>query len=468
MRVAATLCCLLVSSLAGASAVLRPPDATGAPRMVLEQGSDVDWLPLKDHRVDVEVAGIIAQVRVTQVYQNTGKVPLNAHYMFPAGTRSAVSAMSITVGDHTTRAVLRERGEAQQVYKRAQQEGKTAGLLEQQRPNVLTMQVANVLPGDVVTVELEYTELLLPEDGTYELVLPAVVGPRYASQREDDVPALPSPANTLGAAHRYDATVRIASGIPLAHVTSGSHRIGTLSNPDGSVQVVLDGGEENPGNRDFILRYRLADDEIQAGVMVHQAATGTLLAMVEPPQRVAPEDIVPREYIFLVDVSGSMGGKPLQTAQLLVRKLAAALRPSDRFNVVLFESAPLVLFKRSLPATADHVRAACDVLDTGRGGGGTEMIAGLQAALELPRTPGMSRTVLLVTDGYVNVEQKAFQLVRSHLNGMNLFAFGIGSSVNRHLIEGMARAGRGEPFIVEEDDRAEAAASRFWNYVRRR
>ncbi|HXZ44894.1 MAG TPA: VWA domain-containing protein, partial [archaeon] len=161
----------------------------------------------------------------------------------------------------------------------------------------------------------------------------------------------------------------------------------------------------------------------------------------------------------------SMHGFPLHTAKALVNDLLDHLDPRDRFNLLLFSGGSTVLSEQSLPATPANVERAVALLGQQRGGGGTELLPALRRALALPRDENRSRTVVIVTDGYVTVEKEVFELVRTHLDSSNVFAFGIGSSVNRFLIEGMARAGKGEPFVVTNERAAKAEAERFRHYI---
>jgi Ca-activated chloride channel family protein len=230
--------------------------------------------------------------------------------------------------------------------------------------------------------------------------------------------------------------------------------------------VRLEPDEKQGGNRDFVLRYRLEGDRVETGLLLYRGETESFfLLLVEPPVRVSPEEVPPREYIFVLDVSGSMHGFPLDTAKTLMRDLLGGLRTTDRFNVVLFSGASRLLAPESLPATAENVQAALGVVDHEQGGGGTELAAALQRALAIPAVDGVSRSIVVVTDGYIAAETEALDLIRSNLNRANLFAFGIGSSVNRYLIEGLAKAGQGEPFVVSAPAEAEAAAERFRKYV---
>src|SRR4030095_6495008 len=163
-------------------------DKTLAPYFVVQGDRNVDQLPLKDTRVDISVSGVIADVKVRQIYRNEGSRPINASYVFPASTRAAVYAMRMQIGNEIIVAKIKEREQAKQEFEQAKEEGKSASLLEQNRPNVFSMSLANVMPQEQIEIELRYTELLVPTDGVYEVVYPTVVGPRYSSQKEGNAP----------------------------------------------------------------------------------------------------------------------------------------------------------------------------------------------------------------------------------------------------------------------------------------
>jgi Ca-activated chloride channel family protein len=187
---------------------------------------------------------------------------------------------------------------------------------------------------------------------------------------------------------------------------------------------------------------------------------------VEPPRRVAPAMIPPREYLFVVDVSGSMMGFPLDTAKAVVKALATQLRATDTFNILFFSGGSQTMAPAPVPATPENIAKAMMMMTRIDGGGGTELLPALRSAFSMPRYGSLSRSVIVVTDGYVTVEREALELIESHLGESNLFAFGIGSSVNRYLIEAMARAGRGTPFIVTDQSQATQVAEALTSYIR--
>jgi len=448
-------------------------DKTLAPYFFIPGGDGgVDRLPLKSTRAAVSIAGVIAGGTVTQVYRNTGKSPVEATYIFPASTRAAVSGLKMTIGSRTIEAEIRPRDQARQEYEQARSLGRGATLLEQQRPNVFQMNVANIMPGDEIKVELNYSELIIPNEKVYEFVYPTVVGPRYANRPAAGAVAkeawVKNPYLHQGQAPTYDfgITVDINAGMPVSRIASPSHGIKVAYQGSSSATVTLDPSDRQAGNRDYILRYRLDGDKIQTGLLLSQGGKENyFLLMLQPPKRVSASAIPAREYIFIVDVSGSMHGFPLDISKRLLRDLISGLKATDRFNVLLFSGGSAVLAEESLSATPEHISQAIGFIDHQQGGGGTELLPAMQRALALKQAAGCSRTLVIATDGYVSVERETFDLIRRNLGQANLFAFGIGSSVNRHLIEGMAHVGKGEPFIITNPEDAPVKAERFRHLI---
>ncbi len=445
-----------------------PPDEdkTGSPCFFVHSNDpETDRLPLKSTQAEVSIAGVIAQVRVTQVYENQGHNPLEAVYIFPASTRAAVHGLAMTIGERTITAVVKKRAEARQDYEQARQNGQSATLLEQQRPNVFQMNVANILPGDVIRVTLDYTELLVPENGIYEFVYPTVVGPRYTGDdagSADDWAANPYLQEGRLPPYTFDITTDIHAGLPLQQISCPSHQVDIRYAGQKEATVTLDKNENHGGNRDYILCYQLSGGRIETGLQLYEGQSENFfLLMMQPPQTVKKKDIPPRDYLFIFDVSGSMHGFPLDISKELFRNLVKSLRPADRFNVLLFAGGSQVMSPHSVPATQANLTRALNLVDNQRGGGGTRLLPAMQQALAMPGTEGYARSMVVVTDGYVTVEKEAFDLVRNRLGEANLFAFGIGSSVNRHLIEGLARAGQGRPFIITHPDKAAEQAETF-------
>ncbi len=449
-------------------------DRTLAPFFFVDTDDpSVDQLPLKSVAAQVHIAGVIADVTIEQVYRNEGTRPLEAIYIFPASTRAAVYGMVMHTGDREIIAEIREREEARREYEEAREQGQTASLLEQERPNVFKMNVANILPGDSIAVRLSYTELLVPTEKQYEFVLPTVVGPRYSPEAVNEILA-PGGAELIPYLHEgedpnytYAIEMSLAAGLPIQAYDCPSHAVIVAQDAPEELRLTLDPAGGFGGNRDFILHYQLAGQQVESGLLLYEGEEENFfLLMAQPPARPELSQIPPREYIFVIDVSGSMRGFPLTVSKGLMKNLLGQLRPEDRFNVVLFAGAAAVLSDRSLPATQENLDQAWAFIDGQQGGGGTELLIGLNRAFGLPLAgEGYARIVAVITDGFVDFEAAAFKLVRQRLGQASLFAFGIGSSVNRFLIEGLARAGQGEPFVVIDEGQAPDEAARFQSYI---
>ena len=470
------LCCLVSGVVLLSAATVKAEtrdDLTLSPYFFIENGDpSVDHFPLKETEVDVSISGVIADVRIIQKYSNESNRPIHARYIFPASTRAAVHGMTMTIGEQVIKAKIKERQEAQAEFNQAKKEGKSTSLLEQQRPNVFSMNVANIMPGDRIEIELHYTELLVPTEGTYQFVYPTVVGPRYSSQLEAEAlqsdrwiknPYLPQSSTPPT---KFNIGVTLSSGIALQEIVCTSHETDIFWESESVAAVGLRDPENFSGDRDFILNFRLAGKVIQSGLMLFEGQDENFfLLMVQPPESVQPADIPPREYIFVVDVSGSMFGFPLNTAKKLLKDLIGNLKKTDKFNVILFAGGSRSMGSSSVPATAQNIRRAIRMIDKQKGGGGTELLDAMQKGFSLPRDEAYSRTMIVVTDGYIGAESEVFEEIQNNLNRTNVFAFGIGSGVNRYLIEGMAKAGLGEPFVVTQPEEASTAAQKFRHYI---
>jgi Ca-activated chloride channel family protein len=473
--IAATVVCLIVimSAPFARAQSETADDKTLSPYFLVKSNdSGVDQLPLKSTGAEVNIAGVIADVKVTQVYKNEGKQAIEAIYVFPASTKASVYGMKMTIGERTIIAKIQEKEKARQEYEQAKQEGKSASLLEQQRPNVFQMNVANIMPGDLIKVELSYTELLVPTDGVYEFAYPTVVGPRYSNKPEAAAPPsekwVQNPYQHQGEAplYEFDITTKITASIPIQDITCTSHKVNVSYEGAGLATVKLDSSEKSGGNRDYILKYRLTGGQIESGLLLYQGEKENFfLLMMQPPKQVTAANIPAREYIFIVDISGSQHGFPLEISKTLLRNLISNLKPDDTFNVMLFAGSSSMLSEKSLPANSENIAQAINVIDRQQGGGGTELLPALRKALALPMDEKRSRSIVISTDGYVDVEKETFEVIRQKLGNANMFAFGIGSSVNRFLIEGIAHAGMAESFIITKPEEAASKADKFRKYV---
>jgi Ca-activated chloride channel family protein len=440
--------------------------------IVLSDNEDgAEQLPLKSTQVNVNIAGVIADVNVKQVYSNTGNKPIEAIYVFPASTRAAVHSMVMKVDDREIIAIVQEKEQARQTYETAKKQGKTASLLEEHRPNVFQMNVANIMPGANVEVRLSYTELLVPTDKVYKFIYPTVAGPRYVSGDEvengtaENWTSNPYLEEGIKPTSTLHILLKVVAGMPIKDIRCKTHKHNVTYLDKSTAQINLN--EPDGGNRDFVTEYRLAGDKIESGILLYEDPKGEkyFLAMMQPPKRIENKMIPNREYVFIVDVSGSMSGFPLDVSKELMKNLLKGLKSTDRFNIVFFAGGSNVYSEESLPATEKNINDAVNYLSEMHGGGGTELLNALKTAMRLNADDSFSRSFVILTDGYVSVEKQTFDYIRENLGNANFFSFGIGSSVNRHLIEGMAHVGYGEPFVALSKAEATTLAAKFKKYV---
>ena len=458
-------------------------DAPGALTAVDATGKRKAACPLKHTDVKAEISGFISRVVVTQEFENPFKEKIEAVYTFPLPQNAAVDDMTMIVGQRTVRGKILPREEAQQVYESAKASGKVASLLDQERPNIFTQSVANILPGDQVKITISYVETLSYVNGAYEFVFPMVVGPRYVpgtpvgrnrgngfapdTDRVPDAsritPTAVSPSVRSG--HDISLEVVLDAGLIIDDIDSKTHPI-EIQRPDiHSARLRLKESATIP-NKDFVLRYDVAGKAIQDALLTHRSEKGGFFTLIlQPPERITAEDVTPKELVFVLDTSGSMGGFPIEKAKETMKLALDNLYPSDTFNLITFSGDTRIMFPKPVPATRENLARAQAFLSSTSGQGGTEMMKAIQAALDPSDDQSHVRIVCFMTDGYVGNDMEIISEVQKHPNA-RVFAFGIGSSVNRFLLDKMAEAGRGEVEYVSLNDDGSAAARRFHERVR--
>ena len=468
LNLIATLLCLIGLSQ---MSLAQQEDKTYSPYFkIVSETNTTESLPLKSTTADVNILGVIADVKIEQKYQNTGTENIEAIYVFPASTKAAVYHMEMYVGDKVIQAVIHEKGKAKEKYEKAKAAGKRASLLEQDRPNIFTMNVANIAPGENISIVLKYTEKLIPVEGIYTFVYPTVVGPRFTGEQTTKQLAqnisLPYTNEGVKPLYEFDIDVQISAGMALQDVSCETHNTTISYNGLEEVNIGLDPSEAFGGDRDFVVDYQLAGKKINSGLMVYEGKEENHFMMtIQPPKRIQNSDIPQREYIFVVDVSGSMNGFPMQVSKKLMRNLIGGLRPNDKFNLMLFASTSTIYAEESVYADEREINSALKILDQRSGGGGTRLLSALNKAVAIPKCDeGLSRSIVIITDGYISVEREVFDLIKNN-SEFNFYSFGIGRSVNRHLIEGIAHVGGGEPLVVKEQAEANEKAEAFRKFI---
>jgi Ca-activated chloride channel family protein len=455
----------------------------GSLTVVDAKGRPASMCPLKHTDVKAEISGFLSRVRVTQEFENPFKERIEAVYTFPLPQNAAVDDMTMSVGTRTIRGKILPREEAQAVYDSAKANGQVASLLDQERPNIFTQSVANILPGEQIKITISYVETLKYEDGAYEFVFPMVVGPRYVpgnangSKRGNgfapDTNQVPDASRitpkmvppSMRSGHDVSLDIQLDAGLLVDGLTSKTHEVDIERTDSRSAHIHLKDAVTIP-NKDFVLRYDVAGGAIQDALLTHRSDKGGFFTMIlQPPDRVTVADVTPKELVFVLDTSGSMEGFPIEKAKETMKLALNSLNPSDTFNLITFAGDTEILFPEPVPATKANMAKAQAFLSGRSGGGGTEMMTAIKAALEPSDNQKNVRIVCFMTDGYVGNDMEIVSEVQKHPNA-RVFAFGIGSSVNRFLLDKMAEAGRGEVEYVSLTDDGSAAARRFHQRVR--
>jgi Ca-activated chloride channel homolog len=438
--------------------------------------------PLKHTDVKAEVSGQLARVTVTQEFHNPFQEKIEAVYVFPLPQSAAVDDMTMTVGDRTIKGKINRREEAQAIYEAAREAGHTASLLDQERPNIFTQSVANIAPGAEVKITISYIEYLKYEDGKYEFVFPMVVAPRYIPGRPTgkrgggwapDTSKVPDASRITPrvahqgarAGHDISIEVKLDAGVPIDELKSTLHQI-DVTRPDDHRAVVRLKDQATIPNKDFILKFDVAGKKISDAVMTHRGAQGGFFTLIlQPPERVTAADVNPKELVFVLDTSGSMEGFPIEKAKETMKLALDNLYPDDTFNLITFSGDTHVLFPQPVHATRENLLKAQRFLASRQGSGGTEMMDAIRAALDSSDEQDHVRIVCFMTDGEVGNDMEIISEVQKHPNA-RVFAFGIGSSPNRFLLDKMAEHGRGEVEYVSLEDDGSAAARRFHERIR--
>lgn len=458
---------LLVTLFSALTLSAQLPEVTEGRLFASDKQGPLGFCPLKTTKVHADISGFFARVKVLQEFENTYGDPIEAVYTFPLSQNSAVDDMTMRIGERVIRGKIMKREEARKVYEAARSAGQAASLLDQQRPNIFTQSVANIMPGEKITVEISYVETLKYEEGSYEFNFPMVVGPRYtpASMKPGEAAKVTPPVSTQRTGHDISIEVDLDAGVPIEEVRSVSHEIESIPLGAEKRKVRLKGLRTIP-NKDFILRYDVTGRKIEDAVLMHRSAKGGFFTMMlQPPDNFAPKDVTPKEIVFVLDSSGSMNGFPIEKAKEAMNLSLDGLYPRDTFNLITFAGDTSVLFDAPVRATPGNLAKARDFLASRRSGGGTEMMKAVTAALAPSESQKHIRIVCFMTDGYVGNEAAIIAEIQKYSNA-RVFSFGIGNSVNRFLLDKMASEGRGEVEYVSLQDDGSKAAQRFHERVR--
>ncbi len=459
----------MISAVLGLSMLLTVMPTNDYSRMiVMDEEGIVSDLPLEHTEAHITVDGSIQLVTVRQVYGNPYTNPIETVYVFPLPESGAVYSMNMEIGDRRIEGDIKERLEAQRIYEEAISQGQTAALLEQERPNIFTQTVGNIMPGDDIVIEIMYAAPVAYNDGNWEVVYPMVVGPRFSPNGVSDVDRITPDIVPEDSRSGYDIelTMTLDPGFPIREFESLNHAVSTEIQDDDRLVVELSREHEIP-NRDFVFSYTTAGNDIGAGVVSHNGELGGhFMLMLEPDANVDPGDIAPKEIFFVVDNSGSMSGQPMEVAKETVRQFVSGMNPDDTFQIMRFSETASSMSSEPMENTAANVQRGIQYINSMSGMGGTMMIEGVRACVGYPEDRDRIRYIVFLTDGYIGNETEILSELRTTLGeNTRLFSIGVGSSVNRYLIEGLAEEGRGYATYVGLDQDPKSAVEDVYNKI---
>ena len=452
--------------------------------------------PLKHTDVKANISGFIARVTVTQTFHNPYDEKIEAVYVFPLPHTAAIDDMTMTVGDRRIVGLIKRRAEAQTLYQEAIRQGKTASLLEQERPNIFTQSVGNIQPNDEVRIEISYVDVLDYDMGTYEFHFPMVVGPRYIpgtptskilelpnelkgkvgesegpldapadgadpsgtgvapdTDRVSDASRITPPVLKPGyrTAHDISLSVSLDAGVPIQDIQIVNHTAEVDRVEASGATAVLSPADSIP-NKDFVMKYAVVGEKPEMAVLAHSNGPeqGYFMLMIQPKLDAELAEAPPREIVFLVDVSGSMRGEPTQKMKGTMHHFLRLTKPKDTVQVITFANRADKLFEKPVPATQANIEHALNFTQQVRGGGGTEMLNAIKLVLNEPVDPERVRIVVMLTDGYIGNEAEIIaEIDRRAGDQIRFSAIGIGTSPNRYLIDGVAKHGGGLAEVIE-------------------
>ncbi|NEO77700.1 VIT domain-containing protein [Moorena sp. SIO4G3] len=439
--------------------------------------------PLKHTEVYAKITGHISRVEVTQTFDNPFSEPLEAVYIFPLPDQAAVDEMEIKLSDRIIEGNIKKREDAQTIYEQACSQGRTAGLLEQERDNIFTQSLAHIKPGEQIEVTLRYTDQLQFQGGNYEFVFPMVVGPRFIPgtpiDESGDTDCVPDASRItpplippdMRSGHDIGVTIDIDAGVAITEVCSTSHQINIEQlniEQKGQILRVKLSQEDTIPNKDLILRYGIAKEQTQTTVLTHADQRGNHFAVyLIPALDYSIDEIVPKDVVFLIDTSGSQMGDPLLKSQELMRRFINGLNPKDTFTIIDISDTATQLSTKPLSNTPQNCRKAINYINQLKANGGTYLLKGIRNLLNLPAAPeGRLRSIVLLSDGYISNENQVLAEVQQQLKpGNRIYSFGVGSSPNRFLLNRLAEIGRGIARIVRQDEPTEAVAEQFFRQI---
>ena len=474
------LAVFIISFEAKAAGTSEPSQGT---LLLREASNGKTAAPLLDTRVHMDVSGMVARIQVRQRFVNPTAEWREGVYVFPLPDKAAVDHLTMHIGERVIEGQIKERAEARRTYENAKSEGRRTTLVEQERPNMFTTNVANIGPGEEIVVALEYEETLRYDNGSFHLRFPLAITPRYipgeriggtddnsggtlSNQQVADADRITPPyvTSSEGTLNPVSIAIDLNAGFALSKLASSYHAINIEERPGNRYRINL-ASEQVPAARDFELVWTPDVGAAPAAALFTETKGGktyALLMALPPTGPTALTTRPPREITYIIDTSGSMEGVSIAQAREALVMALDRLQPGDSFNIIEFNSTSTPLFSAPMPLDETTLAQAKRFVRGLRARGGTEMLPALRIALAGDARSTLMRQVVFLTDGAVGNEDEILRFLHDKMGDRRLFTIGIGPSPNTFFLTKAAQFGRGTfTFIGDVREVAEKMTALF-------
>ena len=419
-----------------------------------EQGNDYSALKLLSSQYDVDITGIVAQVKITQSFINdTQNWVDEGMYAFPIANNAAVYQMKLIIGKRVIEGEIHEKVQAQEIYQQAKSEGLAASIVKQYRPNLFTTDVANIMPNEVVKVEISYQQTLNYDAGHIGFRLPLAIKSRYMQERflvaddssnsqESQLQVSGLPGSNVVDNSKRKINISLDAGFELSDLVSLNHQV--LISQKNTKHTIILGDETLFDNKDFVLQWYPKSDNKPKAAMFSEKINGSeyVLMMLLPPQS-TQVSTQKREVVFIIDTSGSMQGDAIKAAKDALLFALTQLDYEDKFNVIEFNSYARELFDHVEDVNTQNLDKAIDFIDSLKANGGTNMSPALSLAMKDEVNPDFLKQIIFITDGSVGDEAQLFSQINKEIETARLFTVAIGAAPNNYFMNKAALIGRG-------------------------
>ncbi len=433
-----------------------------------------------DTKVQMDITGTMNRVKLSQTFTNPSNDWVEGVYVFPLPADSAVDHLDMIIGERIIQGQIKERKAAKKIYNQAKKAGKKTTLIEQQRPNIFTTKVANIGPGETITIAIEYQQAVHIDNDKFSIRFPMVVGERYIpgkkistqkntlgntpnTHRVKDASKITSPAD-INADRPVAISINLKAGFNTQTIDSPYHQIDIVETDPLTKHISL---KNTQANRDFELTWQ-AHKSLTPALALFTQQKGDdhyLMLMATPPaDEVFKQTNTPREVIFIIDSSGSMMGSSMDQATKALVQTINRLKPTDRFNIIDFDDEFETLFDTAIPAIDMNKRHGIRFSKYLAASGGTEPLEAIKFALSSRDEDSQKylRQVVFLTDGQVGNEEELFRTVQQNIDDDRFFTIGIGSAPNDYLMTKMAEIGKGTFTYIGDIDEVEVKMSELF------